>query len=104
VIKWFGIAKLQEELGELQAVLGKLHAYPDGQHPDMAYSKPLLDRLHDELGDVLASCLFFVDNNQPDTNPTRVGDRVSLKLDRYRQWHESGDHMVGVTLPDAEEK
>jgi NTP pyrophosphatase (non-canonical NTP hydrolase) len=57
-IKWIGIAKLQEEMGELQAVLGKLHAYPDGQHPDMRYSAPLTHRLQEELADVIAACQF----------------------------------------------
>ena len=54
--RWRGIFKLMEEMAELQQVLAKLAAFPDGRHPDMAQgASPLLERLGDEIADVEAA-------------------------------------------------
>lgn len=98
--KWIGIAKLQEEMGELQVVLGKLHAYPDGEHPDMGYSAPLLQRLVDELADVIAAAQWFVKMNVDDEGKKAIDWRIGYKQGRYEQWHAAGDHMTGVEVDD----
>lgn len=104
-VKWQGIAKLIEETGELQAVLGnlqttlgKLMAYPDGQHPDMRYAPPLLQRLHDELADVIASSQFFVRHSPVDIDAESVAKRVAYKTERLEGWHKNGDGMTGVKV------
>lgn len=96
--KWFGIAKLMEEMGELQAVLGKLMAYPDGKHPDEIYAKPLLDRLHEELGDVSVAVNFFCDRNN-DVDSRQVHVRHSKKYKLFNEWHDS-EGMTGVNMKD----
>lgn len=99
MIKWHGIAKLQEEMGELQAVLGKLLAYPTGKHPDERYAAPILDRLHDELGDVAAAVAFFCRNN-PEINQAVVNARIEFKTDRLENWHTNHDGMAGVYVEE----
>lgn len=65
-MKWNGIAKLIEECGELTCVLGKLIAYPNGNHPDEKYQSPLVIRLDDEIADVIAACEYFIERNKLD--------------------------------------
>ena len=78
-----GLAKLVEECGELQQVLGKimstghLAAHPDGTHLGI--------RLEQELGDVLAAIDFFIKHNL-------VGDGViecqrRSKFVKFVDWH-----------------
>lgn len=93
--KWTGIAKVVEEMGELQTILGKLMAYPEGPHPDERYAEPILDRLHDELGDVMAAIQFFYLSN-PEIDIDRVIERISFKSRRLAQWHLDHDGMAGV--------
>lgn len=82
---WPGLAKLSEELGELQQVIGKLMAYPGGDHPDGG--PPLEVRLVMELADVFAAGEFVLA-----VNPGLPGDMVDgqreAKLKRFRGWHE----------------
>ena len=71
-----GVAKLIEECGELQQVLGKRLAYwTTDEHPD---GSNLTERLQDEMADVMAAITF-------------VGHRLNLDWDaiedrRYRKW------------------
>ena len=81
---WPGIAKLAEELGELQQVIGKVLAYPSGDHPDGAGA--LQERLRDELADVEAACAFVVETN-PALDGAHVFWRRGIKLERFRTWH-----------------
>lgn len=101
LVKWIGIAKLQEEMGELQTVLGKLMAYPDGNHPDMRYAGPLLHRLNEELADVAASILFFQEANNISSKV--INERIAYKLARYRKWDSDADGMTGVWVGEDEE-
>ncbi len=98
-IKWAGIAKLQEEMGELQCVLGKLQAYPSGEHPDMRYATPLLQRLEEELGDLMAAADFFIRNNT-EIDRDAVHRRVEYKTERLERWHANGDGMTGVYVEE----
>jgi NTP pyrophosphatase (non-canonical NTP hydrolase) len=78
-----GLAKLTEELGELGQVVGKLLAYPEGDHPDGG--RPLRDRLEDETADVIAACMFVIESHKLDGS--YVHERVEKKLARFRKWH-----------------
>lgn len=78
-----GLAKLAEELGELQQVVGKLLAYPNGTHPDGG--PPLLERLEDEAADVTAALAFVSQTHGMNTD--RVKRRAAVKLVRFQRWH-----------------
>lgn len=93
--KWAGIAKLQEEMGELQCILGKLSAYPSGEHPDAVYAGPLLKRLQDELGDVLAAVEFFTMMSPEDLKAEDILTRKQMKLKLFLCW-ERDEGMKGA--------
>jgi NTP pyrophosphatase (non-canonical NTP hydrolase) len=90
---WPGIAKLQEEMGELAAILGKLHAYPDGNHPDEEKNGPLVTRLIEELGDVQAALYFFIQASG--INRVQVNARTTQKLITFNKWH-AAEGMTGT--------
>lgn len=79
---WPGTAKLLEETGELQQVLGKLMAYPDSPHPD---GSDLQERLIEELGDVAAAIAYFTMANG--LHAGEVEDRRREKYARFVNWH-----------------
>jgi len=84
--QWQGIFKVLEECGELSTVLGKLGPYPDGNHPDGAGN--LIDRLQDELGDVLAACTYFAQINNLDLE--YIAKRKAKKEETYKGWILTG--------------
>lgn len=79
---WPGLAKLVEEMGELNQVLGKLVAFPDGKHPSR--KKPLKTSLQEEIADTLAALQFFVESN--DLNSKRIDNRRKSKLVKARSY------------------
>jgi len=56
-----GLAKLAEELGELQQIVGKMLAYGIGDHPDGG--APLIERFNSEAGDVMAAIELVAELN-----------------------------------------
>ena len=78
-----GLAKLSEELGELQQVVGKMLAYGTGPHPDGTES--LLAKFEEEAADVCAAVTFVSQTHGAD--PDRIRVRAALKLDRFQKWH-----------------
>lgn len=78
-----GLAKLAEELGELQQVVGKMMAYGTGEHPDGTES--LLARFEEESADV-AAALTFVGQTHG-ANGDAVKRRAAMKLARFQAWH-----------------
>lgn len=78
-----GLAKLAEELGELQQVVGKMLAYGSGEHPDGG--PPLLQRLEDEAADVTAALAFVSQTHAMNTE--RVKHRAAMKLSWFQAWH-----------------
>lgn len=78
-----GLAKLIEECGEAQQVAGKLLAYPTGPHPDGG--PPLLERLRDEVADVLAAARFVCETHG--FSDAEIEARFTMKLERFRRWH-----------------
>jgi NTP pyrophosphatase (non-canonical NTP hydrolase) len=99
-----GIAKLIEELGEVQQVLGalvqtlgkRLAYYSTEEHPDGG--PPLKQRMEDEIGDVLAACTFVGLLHGLDME--RVAARRERKLALFREWHERTDNNEhGIDAP-----
>lgn len=82
---WIGIAKLIEETGELQQVLGKILAYPENTHPqgDMRH------RLIEELADVRASINFFVQENLLPSEVYTMEERLNTKFNRFEMWKKN---------------
>ena len=78
-----GLAKLSEELGELQQVVGKMLAYGTGGHPDGTVS--LLARFEEEAADVTAAMTLVAQLHFADCERVRV--RAAKKLDQFQKWH-----------------
>lgn len=84
-----GLAKLNEECGELLQVIGKrLAYYTTDDHPDGG--PPLTERLEDEIADVVAACKFVAEANGLDQK--RIGERGDKKLVLFRKWHKDPDN------------
>lgn len=84
-----GIAKLIEECGELQQILGKkLAYYTTDEHPDGKGS--LNKRIEDELADVQAAIDLVVVNLNLDAK--RVQQRRQKKYFQFLHWHFERDN------------
>lgn len=90
---WPGIAKLGEETGEVQQVIGKL--VQTGGHPMHWDGSNLVVRLENEMGDVLAAIEFVTETNTT-LSRSRINARFERKLALFRRWHEE--------LPEISEK
>lgn len=83
---WPGVAKLIEETGEVQQVLGKLIAIGGlTEH----WSGDLKVLLEEELGDLLAA-VDFVMNHNSSIDSSAIIDRAIMKGRLYREWHKDG--------------
>ncbi len=80
---WRGIGKLVEEMGELLQLLGKVIAYPTGDHPDGKGA--LKDRLPLELADVEAA-LYYFEQQSGIAIETVIHPLVLEKLSKFRTW------------------
>lgn len=92
-----GVAKLIEECGELQQVLGKKLAWWDTDQPHWDGSI-LRDRMADEMGDVLAAIWFVAD--QLGLDKVKIGARQSAKTMLFGDWQDqldNNDHGVDGT-------
>jgi NTP pyrophosphatase (non-canonical NTP hydrolase) len=79
-----GLAKLAEELGELQQVVGKKIAYYDVDiHPD---GTSLSQRLEEEMADVLAAITVVRDNLN--LSKAAIHVRRAKKVEIFKQWHK----------------
>lgn len=80
-----GTAKLLEEMGELQQVLGKtLQLGTTGDHWD---GTNLGERLLEELADVQAALSFFIYTAK--LNTLDISNRALAKLEKFQEWHEN---------------
>lgn len=80
-----GVAKLIEECGELQQILGKKLAYwNQDMHPD---GKSIKDRIQEEMGDVVAAIRFVAETLQLDTD--FINERADAKHALFTEWHQS---------------
>lgn len=89
-----GIPKLQEEIGELMAVLGKKLAYfHTDSHPDG--KGPLSQRLIEEMGDVIAAISFCSERLALDQK--KIQARAEFKLNLYAVWdRDKGNNVDAV--------
>lgn len=95
-----GLAKLNEECGELIAIIGKrLAYYHTDVHPDGG--RPLSERLEDELADVMASILMVIHLHGLDLE--RIERRCGVKSGTFAGWHADPDnnpHAIDCTPPE----
>lgn len=92
-----GVAKLIEECGELQQVLGKKLAWWDTDEPHWDGSV-LNDRLVEEMGDVLAAVNLVA--NQLGLNHGSIYARMTAKSTLFQRWQvelDNNDH--GIDAP-----
>jgi len=95
---WRGIHKVQEEMAELGAVLGKLCVVPVGKHWDEephaggreVGAPPLRERLIDEAGDVYAALEYLLIHNLTLEERQRILHRHQFKAQRFERWGLSG--------------
>lgn len=71
---WKGYYKVQEEMGELGQILGKLVYQND---------KATIEHLHEEIGDVLATLEYLVKHNKLDR--TKIHNRFQMKLNKHEK-------------------
>jgi len=80
---WPGLSKITEEAGEVLQVIGKLLGTGgEIMHWD---GSNLLERLIEEVGDVLAACDFVISVNNIDIN--LIEKRREEKLALFFKWH-----------------
>lgn len=94
--EWRGLAKLSEEMGELQQVFGKL--IDNGGNTmvkyDPKYCKTREDwigldlgaKLVEELADLSAALEYFIMNNFDSHDLEAICCRVAMKLEKYEEW------------------
>lgn len=96
---WPGVSKLIEEAGEVHQVLGKLIATGGkSAHWD---GSDLRERLQEELGDLMAACIFVMEANSLDekTIKSRSADKLAL----FHRWHvEQADSVPPPSLTKTE--
>lgn len=96
-----GLAKLIEECGELQQILGKKLAYfHTDEHPDGKGS--MRERLQDEIADVMAACTFV--SRTMELDPHAINARRIRKLGQFHDWHDltdNNEHGVDGTPAEA---
>jgi NTP pyrophosphatase (non-canonical NTP hydrolase) len=82
-----GLAKLIEEAGEVQQVAGKLIQYPELQLDEGAYhpdGTQLRRRLQDEMGDLIAACIFV--SRKLKLDELCIDDRAQRKIALFNKW------------------
>lgn len=80
-----GICKLVEEMGEVNQVIGKLMAFPSGNHPDG--KGDLRTRLALELADLKAAIEYF---EQVNTYVPCLSYHTAEKVKRFLAWSLTG--------------
>lgn len=84
-----GLAKLTEETGELNQVIGKMLNFPETDyHPDGG--PPLTVRLAEEIADVLAACAYVAQRHG--LNMEAIEKRVEKKTLQYLEWEKGDDY------------
>ncbi len=80
--RWPGLSKLVEECGEVQQVIGKLMG--TGGSTKHWNVLDLRTKLIEEIGDVVAACLFVAKANGFEEE---VIAQMEYKYDRFMKWH-----------------
>jgi len=85
---WPGLAKLNEECGEVVVEIGKLMM----THGDPAHwSGDIAERLMLEIADVQAAALFVLNECYSSEERLRAGARVADKLAKFQHWDRNPD-------------
>lgn len=85
-MKWPGVAKLNEEAGELIQVIGKLMAtHGESTHWD---GTDLRVRFVLELGDLAAAIQFTVARVLTVDEVRLLRARIQEKFEQFEQWHQ----------------
>lgn len=90
-VQWAGVAKLVEEMGELQQPLGKL-IMVDGK-AEAHWSGDLRLMIRDEAADVVAAIHFVLEHNFSPEDLAYVADRMVKKRRQYEEWHREGEQL-----------
>lgn len=85
---WNGLAKLNEEAGELIQILGKLLATGGTDH----WEGDLRPRLVEELGDLRAAIDFFATSCLRPDELDAVVARTEAKIDLFERWEAEQRH------------
>lgn len=90
-VKWPGVAKMLEEMGELAQPLGKLVMVrgKDKKH----WSGPLRPSIVEESADVMAAVMFLAEENFTTEEMAVFIERRSAKLAQYKEWHRKGEEL-----------
>ncbi len=90
-VVWPGLAKLQEESGEVNQVLAKLiQTGGDPAH----WSGDMVEKLVEELPDLLAALKVFIELNPVlHSRSEDMLTRFWVKVERFRAWHH--DTLAG---------
>lgn len=80
---WPGLAKVVEESSETLTEVGKLMAFPEGDHPDG--KGDMRTRLEDELADLQAAIDYVKGANYLDLEG--MERRTVKKLNLFHRWH-----------------
>lgn len=88
---WPGLSKVIEETSELNVVIGKLQAYPDGTY---ATGENLVAMLEEEVADVYAALDLLLDANALDVD--FINARAEAKLRRFHHWLRGYDDVLPV--------
>jgi NTP pyrophosphatase (non-canonical NTP hydrolase) len=84
--EWSGLAKLSEELGELQTVIGKLMATGGSREH---WQGDLVPRLEEELADVVGAASHVM-AYCPHLGVQRIEARTDVKIGLFEKWHDEG--------------
>lgn len=84
---WKGLFKVQEEMGELAQLLGKLGPFPRGKHPD---GKSNRRSLIEEIGDLEATLTYFKEQNFSEAEIRDIAARSEIKLKKFKEWGLTG--------------
>lgn len=86
--QWPGLAKLLEETGEVQQVIGKLLAVRgEAEHWD---GTNLHSRFEEELGDLLAAVEYVLRHN-PTLSREHVYSQKTSKTAVFELWHQESE-------------
>jgi NTP pyrophosphatase (non-canonical NTP hydrolase) len=86
--QWPGLAKLNEECGEVIQVIGKLMM----THGNRAHwSGDLRPMLIEELADLEAAITFFNVHNFELDERAAFTRRLRAKMDKFEEWHDDMD-------------
>lgn len=95
---WPGISKLNEEMGEVLQVTGKLQGSSgERMHWD---GSDLKLRLEEELGDLLAAAGFV--GAHCDLDMVAIAARRKQKRALFEKWHRAGNPLSETPTPPAE--